>query len=103
KDAVKAGPLESFSVRGKAEPVSPFRLDEIDSLAAGVARRFDRPLVGRKAELTALEEAFEQTAAGNCRLVTILGPPGMGKTRLAAEFCRQVAGRATVLTGRCLP
>jgi class 3 adenylate cyclase/tetratricopeptide (TPR) repeat protein len=103
KDAVKAGPLESFSVRGKAEPVSPFRLDEIDSLAAGVARRFDRPLVGREAELSALEQAFEQAAAGGCRLVTILGPPGMGKTRLAAEFGREIGERATVLTGRCLP
>ncbi len=36
-------------------------------------------------------------------LVTVLGPAGIGKTRLAAEFSAQASRRARVLMGRCLP
>src|SRR5207248_6276352 len=102
KDAVKAGPLESFKVKGKAEPVSPLRLDAVDPDAAGVARRLDRPFIGRLEELAALQLAFRRTEAeGGCRLFTVLGPAGIGKSRLVAEFIEGTP--ATVLTGRCLP
>jgi tetratricopeptide (TPR) repeat protein len=38
------------------------------------------------------------------QIVTILGHPGMGKSRIATELTSRVdAGRATVVTGRCLP
>jgi class 3 adenylate cyclase/tetratricopeptide (TPR) repeat protein len=103
KDAVKAGPLQSFPVKGKRDPVAPFRVEAVDRLAAGVARRFDRPFVARETELGVLEEAFDQAAAGSCYLFTVLGPPGIGKSRLAAEFGRRIADRAHVLEGRCLP
>ena len=103
KDAVKAGPLQSFPVKGKRDQVAPFRVEAVDRLAAGVARRFDRPLVDRETELGLLEEAFERAATGSCYLFTVLGPPGIGKSRLAAEFSRKIADRAQVLAGRCLP
>ena len=38
-----------------------------------------------------------------CALVTVLGPAGIGKSRLAAELAAEVGGRATVLAGRCPP
>lgn len=41
------------------------------------------PLVGRASELAALNEALERTAS-----ITIMGPPGVGKTRLALECAR---------------
>lgn len=44
--------------------------------------------IGRRAELDAVKAAFADT-----RLVTVIGPPGVGKTRLAVEFGRG-AGRA---------
>jgi class 3 adenylate cyclase/tetratricopeptide (TPR) repeat protein len=101
KDAVQAGPLESFSVKGKAEPVSPFRLDAIDPDAAGVARGQQRRFVGRVEELSALQIAFRRVEAEqSCRLFTILGPAGIGKSRLVAEFA--AGSDATVLVGRCL-
>jgi class 3 adenylate cyclase/tetratricopeptide (TPR) repeat protein len=101
KDAVQAGPLESFSVKGKAEPVSPFRLDAIDPDAAGVARGQQRRFVGRLEELSALQIAFRRVEAEqSCRLFTILGPAGIGKSRLVAEFA--AGSGATVLVGRCL-
>jgi predicted ATPase len=47
-------------------------------------------LVGRAAELAALIEAV--SAAGT-RLVTITGPPGVGKTRLALAAAETLSGR----------
>jgi tetratricopeptide (TPR) repeat protein len=102
KDAVQAGPLESFKVKGKAEPVSPLRIDTVDPHAAGVARRLDRPFVGRFEELSALRLAFTRVEAEqSCRMFTVLGPAGIGKSRLVGEFIENVP--ATALTGRCLP
>jgi class 3 adenylate cyclase/tetratricopeptide (TPR) repeat protein len=102
KDAVRAGPLESFSVKGKAKPVSPLRLDAVDPSAAGVARTLERRFVGRVEELAALQIAFQRVKAEqSCRLFTILGPAGIGKSRLVAECC--AGAGATVLQGRCLP
>ena len=103
-NAVQAGPLESFPVKGKREAVSPFRVDNVDAGAPGVARRHDTPLVDRTLELARLEHAFAAAAAGpTCRLVTVVGAAGLGKTRLTEELIHQVEGRARVLTGRCLP
>jgi class 3 adenylate cyclase/tetratricopeptide (TPR) repeat protein len=103
KDAVEVGPLQSFPVKGKSEPVAPLRVDAVDRLAAGVARRFDRPLIAREAELAAVQRTYDRAAEGSCYLFTILGPPGIGKSRLAAEFSRSIGDQALVLTGRCLP
>jgi class 3 adenylate cyclase/tetratricopeptide (TPR) repeat protein len=104
KDAIKAGPLESFSVKGKSQPVSPLRLDEVDVHAPGLTRRLDAPLVGRRAELAWLREGFDEATRDNsCRQLTVLGPPGIGKTRLAGELRATLGDRAAWLTGRCLP
>jgi DNA-binding SARP family transcriptional activator/tetratricopeptide (TPR) repeat protein len=57
--------------------------------------------VGRDAELAALNAAFERAAGEpGCRLVTVVGPPGIGKSRIARELRGRVA--ATVVVGRCL-
>jgi class 3 adenylate cyclase/tetratricopeptide (TPR) repeat protein len=104
KDAIKASPLQSFSVKGKAQPVDTHRLDEVDVHAPGIMRRLDAPLVGRSAELAWLREGFDEAVhANSCRLLTVLGPAGIGKSRLAAELCETLGDRATWLTGRCLP
>ncbi|HET9323080.1 MAG TPA: adenylate/guanylate cyclase domain-containing protein [Gaiellaceae bacterium] len=104
KDAIKAGPLESFSVKGKAQPVAPLRVDEVDADAPGLTRRLDAPLVGRRTELARLSEDFHEAARSNaCRLLTVFGPAGIGKTRLAAELSERLGDRAEWLTGRCLP
>ncbi|MCJ7710463.1 MAG: AAA family ATPase, partial [Chloroflexi bacterium] len=55
-------------------------------------------------ELKALRGAFEQAVTERgCRLITIVGEPGIGKTRLLTEFTSTLAGEARVLGGRCLP
>ncbi len=69
----------------------------------GVSRRIDSPMVGREAELGELSQAFERVASERaCRLVTVAGEAGIGKSRLVDEFARRVADSSRVLVGRCL-
>jgi DNA-binding SARP family transcriptional activator len=69
--------------------------------SAAVARRSDAPLVGRADELAQLERAFERVVrTRRPALVTIVGPAGIGKSRLTAELARRLA--ADVVGGRCL-
>lgn len=78
--------LGEISVKGKAEPIATFQV--VDDVAADVTEDdVATPFVGRDAELAALAEAYR--AAGqttSARLVTVIGAPGVGKTRLAAEL-----------------
>ncbi len=104
KDAVKVGPRERFTAKGKEEGVARFRLDEVDTAASGYARRLDAPLVGRAEELESLrslvDKAFEER---RCRVVMLLGTAGVGKSRLARELASGLEDVADVATGRCLP
>jgi len=60
------------------------------------------PCVGRGGDLARLAERWEHTHAGNQHAIFIVGEPGIGKTRLTAEFARRVAAEgAVVLFGRC--
>jgi predicted ATPase len=71
---------------------------------AGRARRLDRPMIGRSGELAFLEQAYRQAVGERaCRLVTILGPAGIGKSRLVREFVSVLPSEALVAQGRCLP
>ncbi len=80
------------------------RLVELVEGAPAIARRPDAPLVGRRAELEKLVLAVrESAAASSCRRVLVLGDPGIGKTRLAAELIRTLRDEAHILTGRCVP
>ena len=104
RDAVTAEPVPALSLKGKSEPVDAWRLLDVEPDAAGVTRRMDSPLVGRAAELDVLLAELEQAVSGRaCRIVTIVGEPGVGKSRLAAELIATAGGDALVLEGRCLP
>jgi class 3 adenylate cyclase/tetratricopeptide (TPR) repeat protein len=61
------------------------------------------PLVGRESELGDLRAAFERASGGRGSLAVLIGPPGIGKSRIVDEFARSVAGEATVLEARCRP
>jgi len=68
------------------------------------ARSLDSPLVGRSDELALLgaELALARTER-TCRTITLVGEPGVGKSRLAAELIASIDGAVAVLEGRCLP
>ena len=79
------------------------RLLELRSGPPALLRASEKPFVGRARELEALHSAFARARdERTCRLVTVAGPPGIGKSRLAAEFLSAVGDEAMVLAGRCL-
>ena len=104
---ILVGPAAAAQTTGAAwtEPSSgAHRLLELVEGASAIPRRPDAPLVGRRAELERLVLAVRQSASeASCRRVVVVGEPGVGKTRLAAELVATVAGEARVLTGRCVP
>ena len=96
--SVDVAPVPPLELRGKSEPVEAFRLVAVYEEAP---RRLDTPLVGRERELRGLREAFSRAVADrSCQMFTVLGPPGVGKSRLAAEFSMRV--EALVVRGRCV-
>jgi len=103
RDAVVVEAVEPLSLKGKVEPVEAFRLLEVRADADALARHPDAPLVGRERERERLRRDFEDAVAERtCRLFTLLGPAGIGKSRLVADFLDRVSGDADVLRGRCL-
>jgi predicted ATPase/DNA-binding SARP family transcriptional activator len=84
------------------EVATAWRLHAVHADAVVTPRRLDLPLVGRNWELAQLQHAFERVTQGRTSyLFTLLGPGGIGKSRLARAFVESVSGEATVLTGRC--
>ncbi len=103
RDAVDAEPVAPLELKGKTQRVAAFHLNSVEGLE-GVARRFDVPIVGRVGEVRALDEAYQRAARDRaCVLVTVLGPAGVGKSRLILEFLEREGLGATIVRGRCLP
>jgi class 3 adenylate cyclase/tetratricopeptide (TPR) repeat protein len=103
KEALTAEPVEPLRLKGKSSPVPAFRLLQVTAQSAPAERGLDSPIVGRDRELSQLRNAFELVVEeGRPRLVTVLGAPGVGKSRLASELTSSLQRRASVLRGRCL-
>jgi class 3 adenylate cyclase/tetratricopeptide (TPR) repeat protein len=103
RDAVRVEPVEPLTLKGKAQPVEAFRLLDVIAGAEPVARHPESVLVGRERERARLRREYEDTVADRaCRLVTLLGPAGVGKSRLVADFLEHARREADVLHGRCL-
>jgi class 3 adenylate cyclase/tetratricopeptide (TPR) repeat protein len=104
RDAVIADPVAPLELKGKSEPMPAYRLVEVIAGAEGVRRRLDSPMVGRRRQLEQIRRAFEAAIADSaCQLFTVLGSPGVGKSRLVEEFLGPLHQHATILRGRCLP
>lgn len=92
-------PGEEIRVKGKSEPVAVHRL--LGPLAAPRSARgleglgLAAPLVGRERELRRMEAAFEDMRAGRAQVLSLIGEPGAGKSRLQREFFARLeaAGR----------
>jgi tetratricopeptide (TPR) repeat protein len=79
------------------------RLDGLELERPALLRAPETPFVGRQDELAQLRDALAQVREERaCRLVTVAGPPGIGKSRLAGEFLGALGDDTTVLAGRCL-
>jgi class 3 adenylate cyclase/tetratricopeptide (TPR) repeat protein len=97
-------PRDELQLKGKSRSVLAWNVLATIEGAPAYARRLDAQLVGRRQELQMLRDVFDDAVADRkCRLVTIMGPAGIGKSRLAAELSVSVAEDARVLAGPCLP
>jgi class 3 adenylate cyclase len=102
RDAVRAEAVPPLDLKGKSEPVSAFRVLELVEDVPAFTRRIDAPFVGRSEELEQLESALATAAETRApQLATIVGAPGIGKSRLARELLGRTQAR--VVVGRCLP
>jgi predicted ATPase/class 3 adenylate cyclase len=103
REAVTAEASAPLKVKGKSERISAFRLISVlgpDTMAG----RFDTPLVGRRDELRILDESLHRAVHRRaCVMATVLGPAGIGKSRLVQEFVGGRRAEATIVRGRCLP
>jgi class 3 adenylate cyclase len=104
REAIRVEAVKPLALRGKGERVPAWRLLEVLPDVPAFTSSLRAPFVGREAELAELEAAFARaTGEGACRLVTVLGPPGIGKSRLARELVAAVGEQARVVVGRCVP
>jgi class 3 adenylate cyclase len=104
RDAIEYEPLEAVTVKGKAAPIQAWRAVAASS-AAGVRDLSSSPFVGRDREVGLLDATWERVERERRpHLITVLGAPGVGKSRLSAEFMERIASRGgRVVRGRCLP
>ena len=83
--------LGEVRVKGKSDALATFQVVDDDRDAP----EDTTPFVGRTEELNALRSAFDETlSSATSKLVTVIGAPGVGKTRLAAELRSGVDARS---------
>ena len=83
------------TLKGKTSPVPAWRAVRVVAERGGGGRTetLEAPFVGRDEELRQLKDLFHATGReGRARLVSVIGPGGIGKTRLAWEFLKYVDG-----------
>jgi class 3 adenylate cyclase len=106
--ATRAGieyePVEAVTAKGKSVPLAAWRAVAPAS-AMGVRNLSSTPFVGRDREVGLLDATWERVERERRpHLITVLGTPGVGKSRLALEFTERIASRGgRVVRGRCLP
>ena len=93
--------LPPAMVKGKTEPLHVWR---VLGERAQDARIASTAFFGRSRELARLHELLDRVeASGRAELVTVVGEPGIGKSRFVAEFRGRVDRHFTWVSGRCVP
>ena len=89
---VMLGEPEWVRIKGADDPVSARRLVAIGP-RDGLVGRIEASLVGRAWEMAALDAMVQRTIGGRGGVVNVVGPPGIGKSRVAREAAAAAAGR----------
>jgi class 3 adenylate cyclase/tetratricopeptide (TPR) repeat protein len=106
--AIEYRDAEPVDAKGKSAPVRAWEaLEARARYGVDITRRVDTPLVGRERELALLQDALDRARFQNePQLVTLVGEPGIGKSRLVHELYAHVESFPDLVTwrqGRCLP
>jgi class 3 adenylate cyclase len=90
KQAIDFGEAESVTAKGKADPVPVWEaLQARSRFGIDVVVEVRAPLVGRDRELDTLQAALDRAIGEQTpQLVTLVGAPGIGKSRLVHELFR---------------
>ena len=101
--AIGLDPVRPLELKGKAQPVPAWLVTGIELPADATVDPPAAPLIGRDHEIDQLRTAYRQVTKNNqVGIVTVLGLPGIGKSRLVRDFIDGIdPDAATVLTGRC--
>ena len=115
-DAFETEDIGEIAVKGKTDPVHAYRVlapKAVPLRKRGLERAgLESPMVGRDHELETIQGLYGVVQAGRSRVAFLVGEPGIGKSRLLAEFRRWVTDEArteaargaafTWLEGRCV-
>jgi class 3 adenylate cyclase/tetratricopeptide (TPR) repeat protein len=91
--------LDPFMVKGKTLPVYASVIGRPLGTKATTDER-ELPMVGRDFETGILQRAVRAALEGEGSIVEIVGPPGIGKTRMLAAM-REAAGEMRLLSASC--
>lgn len=100
-DAVTLGAPEAVHLKGVTEPMTAHRLIAVTGVHGRRARHAST-LVGRAWELGTIAAMLDQSRDRRGRIVGLVGPPGIGKSRMVAEIAKLAAARSfEVFTTHC--
>lgn len=99
--SAKVDAIEPLRAKGKAGLVAAYRLREISGFGPA-PRSIGSSFTGRTEQLDLLERELQKVGAPEFRLVTVIGEPGVGKSRLVSEFVTRIGTRARIVRGTCL-
>ncbi len=100
--------LRPATLKGKAKPVRVFHAKAPRArFGTDLTRIHDSAFIGREIDLALLKGIFDKAvAADSVQLVTVVGEPGLGKSRIVAELGTYIDARPELIAwrqGRCLP
>jgi class 3 adenylate cyclase/tetratricopeptide (TPR) repeat protein len=100
--------LQPVTLKGKSAEVRVFHAKAPHArFGTDITRTHDTQFIGREIDLALLKGIFDKAVAANSvQLVTVIGEPGLGKSRIVAELFVHVDARAELINwrqGRCLP
>jgi class 3 adenylate cyclase len=107
-DAIEYRPAEPVAAKGKREPVAVWEVTGARArVGTGALRPSTTPLIGRERELELLVQTLARVKEERSpQLVTLVGVPGIGKSRLVSELAHVMERQADLLSwreGRSLP
>jgi len=105
RDLIDYEPLDPATVKGKPEPIPIWKV--IAARSRTEVLRYTTPFIGRDLDLITLETAYQRALReSSLGFVTIVGEPGIGKSRLLGEFSAYVDEQPGIVSwrlGRSLP
>ena len=103
EQAVRTESLGPMALKGRTARVSAWRALELRPQDDAALPAPSTPFVGRDAELRELRQLLAAVReASACQICTIVGPPGIGKSRLMRELRAGVGHETTAVLGRCV-